>query len=181
MLKIIILNEPLTQPLKFLKSEMSIEDFTELWQEALDNGGTLEWSFNYNNPEWSPEKEKPFLNFVKGLDPYEGASQVKFQSIYPVFGDVLVFLKQETKTVELHIVYGVDDFWELEVCQDCFIALFGCDEEAKQEEHISNFLTAYPILQHDQSRDDEFLRVTCYCCGSKLGGKRYFLIGMKED
>lgn len=177
----IILNEPLKQPLKVLKSEMSLEDFTELWQEAVDNDCGLEWAFNYNGPNQGIEKERFFLRFIKAIDPHEAISQVKFHSIYPTFGTVLVFFKEETKTVELHIVFGVDDFWELEVCQDCFSSLFGCNEEAEQEDHIIKLLATYPILQHDQSRDDSFSRVTCDCCGSKLGGKRYFMIGMKGE
>lgn len=178
----IILNEPLKQPLKVLKSEMSLEDFQGLWQEAVDNDCGLEWAFNYNGHDQGIEKERPLLRFIKSVDPHEVSAQVTFHSIYPTFGTVLVFFKEETKTVELHIVYGVEDFWENEVCKDCFEAAFlNEDGVFEQSEHVKKLLETYHIIQHDQSRDNSFSQQTCDCCGSKLAGNRYFLVCLKED
>jgi hypothetical protein len=175
-----IVNEKPKVPFKSLKSEMDIHDFVEFITECLDcNPCNTYWAFNYNNPEWSPAVERPFLDFIRAIDPQELITQSKFTNIEYGFGDMIVIYTKDN--IEVHLVYAMEDYWENEVCEDCFSTLFGCDEEEERKDHILKMLSDFPIIQHDQSRDSDFSNMVCDCCGSKLAGKRYFLICIKED
>jgi hypothetical protein len=179
-----ILNEKPKVPFKALKSEMELDDFLEFITEFLEchpYGGY--WAVNYNNPEWSPALERPFLDFVKCVDPQEIIDQVQFTSLgFDIFGDILV-IYTPGKPVEVNLVYGMEDYWENEVCIDCFSTLFMDDPETAPSFHeaVGTLIKQFPIIQHDQSRDSEFGVLPCDCCSSPLAGTRYMLICMKED
>ena len=180
---VILLNESLKQPLKTLSSEMPLDEFIEFFGELYENAKDImyEWSVNYDNPEWNPANERPVLTLIQIIDKEEKFSLVKFHSIYPSFGTLLLVFNAENSTVKVSMVYGVEDFWENEVCHDCFSSLMGCGEEQEQTEPVVKLISTYTVIQHDPSRDNTFSAQACDCCGSKLGGNRYFLICMKGE
>jgi len=178
-----ILNEKPKVPFKSLKSEMEMDDFVEFITEYLEyNPYSGYWSVNYNSPEWNPTLERPFLDFVKSVDPQEIIDQVKFTSLGYEFGDIIV-IYTPGKPIEVHLVYAMEEYWENEVCIDCFSTLFqeNPDTMPDIQEAMNKLIQQFPIIQHDQSRDSEFGTLPCDCCGSPLAGTRYMLICMKED
>lgn len=179
---IIILNEKPKQPLKSLDSSMLVEEFIEFFQEFIDRGAQLEWAFNANNPDTYDNKyETTFKTFLSMVNKNDIMDEVSFHTVYPTFGVIVAVPNIEKGEVNVSLVYGVEDFWENEICLDCFSSLMGCDEEKEQTEPVVKLISTYPIIQHDQSHDNSFSYQACDCCGSKLGGNRYFLICMKGE
>lgn len=181
---IIILNEKPKQPLKTLDAEMTIEEFTEFLKEFTDRGAEIEWGFNANNPDtWAdPSIEGSFINFVNSFGEATEMGQLTFHTIYPTFGTILAIPIFSEGSMKINFVTGVDDFWENEVCDDCFLTLFNCeDDHENKSEAVRKLIETYPIIQHDQSRDNEFSKQSCDCCGSKLHGRRHFLVCMKGE
>ena len=183
---IIILNESPKQPLISIDSEMSIEEFTEFFTEFSDHGGELEWSFNGNNPDtWYTLKESQFIPFVRGLDKNDRMGELTFHTVYPSFGMILAIPDFEKMVVKVRFITGVEEFWENEVCDDCFLQMFGNDDDREPsenvKEHVDRLIQNFPIIQHDVSRMNEFSKGACDCCGSKLHGRRHFLVCMKGE
>lgn len=172
---IIILNENPKQPLKALDAIMPLEDFVDFIKEFLENKGEVDFSCN----EYQQDCNE-FRNFVKSIDSDLMFSELPFHSIYPTYGTILAVPNFFAKKVDIHFIIGCDDFWEYEVCDDCLQTLFGCDEEPEEKPHILKMLNEFPIIQHDESRVNEFSHQACDCCGKKLAGRRHFLICEKE-
>lgn len=183
---IIIMNESPKMPLISIDSDMSLEDFIEFFKEFADRGGELEWSFNGNNPDtWYTLKYNHFVPFIETLNVGEKISELTFHTVYPTFGMILAIPDFEEETVKIRFITGVEDFWENEVCDDCYIQMFGEEEDREADPRVKEFtdkmVSEFPIIQLDVSRVNEFSAQKCDCCGSQLHGRRHFLICMKEN
>ena len=175
-MELIIINEPLKIPIKGFCSRISYEEFGELFMAMKES---TVWSYNFNNPEHRPGYERGHLAFLTCFDKEDEVPHVSYHSITPGIGSLIAV--PERNDVKITFVYGLEDYWENEVCQYCFSELYGCCEEGEeQSNHVRNLLNMFPIISHDPSRDSEFSTQSCDCCGSKLGGQRHFLICLKD-
>lgn len=176
-----IINQELKMPLKAYEAIVSHEEFVPFYQVLVEAGHDITWSYNFNDPEYRPGSEKSHTTFISSFDSEDAATYMRYHSIYPSLGDVVV-IPQPDNSIKLMFVYGVEDFWENEVCAECFTQLFFelDDGEETVKPEVEKMLTTFPIITHDQSRDNDFSMQTCDCCGSKLGGQRHFLICLKD-
>ena len=182
---LLILSHQLKQPLKCITSSMDFDDFIEFCTEYIersDKTQNIEYSYDHNNTESTGEFWSMFSALIRNLNTGDALSEVRYNSIYPCFGTIIAIPNFETNTVKILLIYGVEDFWENEVCEDCFQSLFLENTEIPEEikAATNDLISNYPIIQHDQSKDSPFRTSQCDCCGSHLHGKRYFLVCMKD-